>query len=290
MMKKILFTGGSGFVGKNVIPLLKDKYNIVAPTRKELDLKDTEAVRTFVQNGKFDIIIHSANPNPVKSASYDTAYTMFEDSMRIFMNFYKVSSYVEKIIYLGSGAEFDKTQEIVNIREEDVRRSLPKDVYGCAKYIMNELAAKSSNIYNFRLFACYGPYDHESKFITHCIRCCLAEKPITIRQNCYFDYIHVYDLAKIFEFAVDSNLQYKDYNIASGEKYSLKEIAEQVRDAMHSSQPVQVLTDGWNNEYTADISRLEEESHLKNQFIKMSEGIQIQIEFERGLWNEKKSC
>ena len=100
---------------------MEDKYNIVAPTRAELDLKDTEAVRTFVQNGKFDVIIHSANPNPVKSASYDTVHTMFEDSMRIFMNFYKVSSEVEKNhIYLGSGAEFDKTQEIVNICEEDV--------------------------------------------------------------------------------------------------------------------------------------------------------------------------
>ncbi len=289
-MKKILFTGGSGFIGKNVIPLMENKYDIVAPTRYELDLKDTDAVRCFVKNGRFDVIIHSANPNPVKSAPYDSINTMFEDCMRIFMNFYKVSSLVEKVIYLGSGAEYDKTQEIVNIREEEVTRSLPKEVYGCTKYIMNELATKSDNIYNLRLFACYGPYDHESKFITHCIRCCLAEKPITIRQDCYFDYIHVYDLAKIFDFAINTDLKFKDYNIASGMKISLKEIAQKVKTAMNSSQPIRVLSDGWNNEYTADISRLEQESHLKNQFIMIDEGIQKQIEFERGIWNEKKSC
>lgn len=43
-MKKILFTGGTGFVGKNIIPILKEKYIVVSPSRKELDLKDTEAV------------------------------------------------------------------------------------------------------------------------------------------------------------------------------------------------------------------------------------------------------
>ena len=186
-MKKVLLTGGSGFVGKNIIPILEKKYQIVAPTRKELDLKDTSAVKEYVQEGKFDVILHSANPNPVKSAKFDKDYKMFEDSLRIFMNFYKVSHLCRKLLYLGSGAEFDKTLDMHRIKEEDIFRSLPQDIYGCTKYIINELASHSRNIYNLRLFACYGPFDHESKFITHCIRCCLKNEPITIRQNCYFD-------------------------------------------------------------------------------------------------------
>lgn len=287
-MKKVLFTGGSGFVGKNIIPLLEKNYEIIAPSRKELNLTDTEAVRDYVTDGKFNIIIHSANPNPVKNAQCDIAGKMFEDSMRIFMNFYRVSSLCDKVLYLGSGAEFDKTLDMIDIKETDVRRSLPKEVYGCTKYIMNELAHTSENIYNLRLFACYGPYDHESKFITHCIRCCLNNEPITIRQNCYFDYIHVYDLVPIIEFAIENHLKYHDYNVASGKKYSLKEIAEKVKAAMGSSQPIIMLAEGWNKEYTADISRLATESGLTPHFITLDEGIKMQIDYEKSIW--KKDC
>ena len=289
-VKKILFTGGTGFVGKNIIPILKEKYIIVSPSRRELDLKDTEAVKEFVQTGHFDIVLHAANPNPVKSSDFDKIGTMFEDSMRVFMNLYKVSNMYEKMIYLGSGAEYDKTQDIIEIKEDEVFRSLPKDIYGCSKYIMNELALYSKNIYNLRLFACYGPYDHESKFITHCIRCCLNNEPITIRQNCYFDYIHVYDLEKVIEFMIENDMAYHDYNIASGRKYSLEEIALKVKKKMNSEQPVRILSKEWNKEYTADISRLEKESHLSEEFIDLDQGIRMQIEYEKEYWDEKKSC
>lgn len=35
-MKKILLTGGSGFIGRNILPLLREKYCVVSPSRKEL--------------------------------------------------------------------------------------------------------------------------------------------------------------------------------------------------------------------------------------------------------------
>lgn len=285
-MKKILFTGGTGFVGKNIIPLLQLKYHIVSPSRKELDLTDTKAIEDFIRNGAFDIVLHSANPNPTKNPQRDQTDKMFEDSMRIFMNFYKVRHLYGKMLYFGSGAEFDKRLDIIDIKEEDVFRSLPQEVYGCTKYIMNELAMHSENIYNLRLFACYGPYDHESKFITHCIRCCLNKEPITIRQNCYFDYIHVYDLAKIIEFAIEADLGHHDYNVATGKKYSLEEIAQKVKQEMNSDQPIVFLKEGRNKEYTANVDRLNVESGLVKDFITIDEGIRIQIEFERECFYE----
>ena len=41
---------------------------------------------------------------------------------------------------------------------------------------------------------------------------------------------------------------------------------------------------GWNNEYTANIDRLNGESGIKNKFISLEEGIRMQIEFERSIW------
>lgn len=285
-MKKVLLLGASGFIGRNIISILKEKFDICAPSRMELELRDTKAVEEYVKSGDFDVIVNCANPNPVKNANFDSQSNMAQDSLRIFMNFYRMSEFYNKMIYLGSGAEFNKQYNIKLIKESDIiSRAVPEDVYGCTKYVMNELAQKSEKIYNLRLFACYGPYDHESKFITHCIRCCLKNEPITIRQNCMFDYLHVYDLAKIISRAIDTPLEYHDYNVASGRRISLLEIAEIIQQKMCSSQEISILNSGWNKEYTPDITRLKELMSSHN-FISLEKGIQMQIAHEKTVFGK----
>ena len=53
-MKAVVF-GGSGFVGRNVIEHYanSDKYEIIAPTSKELNCIDQEAVYTYLKNIHF---------------------------------------------------------------------------------------------------------------------------------------------------------------------------------------------------------------------------------------------
>ena len=289
MKIKILFTGGTGLVGKNVIPILEKKYDIYAPRRSELNLMNKQEIENFVQKNKIDIIIHSANPNPTKN-KLDIQDKMFEDSLRIFMNIFSFKKYVHKIYYLGSGAELDKTKDMIQIHEEEFGRSIPEDIYGFSKYIMNCMSQNSSNVYNLRLFACYGPTDHESKFISHCIRCVLRNQDITIRQNCYFDYIHTDDLANIISFFIEHEPKYHDYNIASGSRYSLIEIAQKVLKVMKSDKKIVVLSDGLNKEYTPSINRLLEEMGNNYQFKSLEEGIKTIIPYEEEvLEHEKKS-
>lgn len=280
-MKKVLLTGGTGFIGKNILPLLREQYQVDAPTRRELDLKDSVAVAQYVKNGHYDVIIQGANPNPVKNAECDKADTMFEDSMRIFMNFYNVREYCGKLLYFGSGAEFDKTRDICKVKECNVKESIPKDTYGLAKFYMNELARKSDNVYNVRIFGCYGPYDHESKFLTHVIRCCLRNEDITIRQNCYFDYMQVFDLAKAIECLIEGTPRYHDYNVCSGVAISLKDIAEKIREHMNCTNQIVVMSEGLNNEYTADNSLFMEEFGNKFRITDIEDGIEIQIAHEK---------
>lgn len=278
---KILFTGGSGLIGRNVVPLLKKKYDVYAPSRKELDLLNTEAVEQYVKENKFDIIIHSANPNPVKN-KIDQNASLLENSLKCFFNFYRVRNYCKRLYYVGSGAELDKTKDMSQISEFEFDRSIPKDEYGFAKYIMNYLIKdRPSNVYNLRLFACYGPGDWETKFITHCISCVIKDEDITIRQNCMFDYIQVYDLANIFSYFIENEPKYHDYNIASGSRYSLVEIAQKVLDIMGSNKKIIVMKDGMNNEYTPSIERLLEELN-GYEFISIEDGIKIQIQSELG--------
>ena len=183
MKKRVLLTGGSGFIGRNISPYLKEICELYAPRRTELNLLDENAVREYILNNKIEIVIHSANPNPVKN-NLDKQETMFEDSIRVFMNLFRAQDCYERMYTLGSGAEYDKSKEIQLISEEDEERSIPYDSYGLAKFTINQLIKSSDKQCNLKIFACYGPTDHSSKFITHCINCCLENKDITIRQNC----------------------------------------------------------------------------------------------------------
>ena len=51
-------------------------------------------------------------------------------------------------------------------------------------------------------------------------------------------------------------MKYKDYNVVSGIKISLIELAEIVRDISGKQLPIYVAKDGVGKEYTADNKRL----------------------------------
>lgn len=286
-MKKIFLTGGSGFIGRNILPLLKERYLIFAPSRKELNLLDEAAVCAYLKNGNFDVVIHCANSTPAKN-SLDSQDRMLADSLRAYFNLSKNCDLYGKMFYLGSGAEYDKRFDISYITEDEFGRSIPHDDYGFAKYIMNEDARKSNNIYNLRIFGCYGPTDAKTKFIRDAIDCCLEKRAITIRQNCMFDYMYVTDLAKVLFYFIEKTPKFHDYNVCSGKKISLQEIAEIVAQQMKNPYPIEIAKEGWNKEYTASNQRLTREIR-EMFFTPIEQGIAQQIEWQRS-YNEEKSC
>lgn len=285
-MKKVLLTGASGFVGSNVLPFLEKEYRMYTPTRKELDVKRKDEVTGYLRDNEFDVVIHFASPSPVRSAQFDSYDRLFADSITIFKNFYQNRDLFGKMIYSGSGAEYDKRYDITNVKEEQIGQTVPMDDYGLSKYIINDLASKSNNIYNLRIFACYGPREYDTKFIRHCIRCSLKNEPITIRQNCYFDYLYVDDYARYLKYFIENTPLHHDYNAVSGKRISLKQIAEIVCEKMGNLHPVQIMQEGLNSEYTACGDRIKKETGI-TELISIEEGIEKMIEWEKA--NEKTS-
>ena len=272
---RILFTGGTGFIGRNAVPFLRRFHEVFAPKRDELDLTDSDAIRSFVMRHSIDAIVHAANPNPQRTPldnPSDTSRTM----MQMFFAVESCSDIVKKIIYFGSGAMYDKSRDIILASEDDAWRRIPKDDYGIAKNAMFRLT--HGNVINLCVFGCYGPTDPETKFITHCVRCCLRNEPITIRQDCRFDYIHIEDLSHILNWALVENPRANCYNVTTGAPMFLSDIAAEVSSQMNG-QPIVVLTPGLNHEYTGRNVRLTAEYHAP--FISIREGVSRQIQSEK---------
>ena len=58
---KILLTGGSGMVGKNILEYSKKHhYTFLSPSSKDLNLLDYNSVNNFIKDNKPEFIIHAA--------------------------------------------------------------------------------------------------------------------------------------------------------------------------------------------------------------------------------------
>jgi 3-oxoacyl-[acyl-carrier protein] reductase len=65
--KKVLITGGSRGIGKAIKFTLDKEFEVVAPTRSELDLSSLESVTKYTQyNFDFDVLINNAGINIIK--------------------------------------------------------------------------------------------------------------------------------------------------------------------------------------------------------------------------------
>lgn len=254
-MKRILITGAGpkSFVGRNLKEALQEKYEVFAPPHSELELLDYEALEKYVKDNRIDAVIHAAIHVPI----FNGAEKEFYNDMQMFLNIEKISRQVEKVLYFGSGAEFDKRYDITMAREEDIGNTIPTSEYGMAKYTMNLIARRSENIYNLRLFGIFGKYElWNIKFLSNL--CCKAvfDFPLTVRQECSFDFLYIEDLPPIVEWFLENTPRYHDYNICYGQPYQLTQLAKIVLKASGKALPVTVLEPGRNLDYTACNTRL----------------------------------
>jgi len=254
-MKRLLLTGASGFIGRNVLPILQKKgYNVSTPTRSEINLLDADTVRRYIESGQFDVVLHLANPTGHNSK--DVPEELFERSVRVFMALASCAGFYGKMIYIGSGAEYGKHRPIVLIHEDTFGEELPKDAYGLSRYVMSELAKGYSNIINLRLFACYGPGDPKHKLVPSVIEQALNGNTVELRQDCFFDYLYVTDIADVLTHFIEHDNLYKNYNLCSGKQIKITTIAEEVCRQMGINANVICQKDGLNFEYTGSNARL----------------------------------
>lgn len=257
-MKKIFLTGGSGFIGRNIIETFDKDYEILSPSHKELDLLDTSAVDDFFKRNKIDIVIHCANIGGLRNSLVSD--DLVKTNLKIFFNIIRNRSRFGKMIHMGSGAEYDKSKDIVDVKESEFDTTIPKDDYGFYKYVCSKYIENCNNIYCLRIFGIFGKYeDYTIKFISNLICKYIYKLPLTMIQDCKFDYIYIEDFMNIIKYFIKNSPKEKFFNIGSGNKYNLYSLAEKINKLDIYSLPITVQKKGLNREYTTNIDLLKSE-------------------------------
>jgi GDP-L-fucose synthase len=252
---RILITGESGFIGRNLAQQFASNYEVSTPSSAELDLLKERDVHEYLTAHSFDVIVHTATTRSNRRLAAPP--DLLDRNCRMFFNLVRNAGRFGKMIHFGSGAEYDRTDLPPRVREDYFDTRVPADAYGFSKYICAKYIERSDKIVDLRLFGVFGPYeDYTVRFISNA--CCRVLKglPIVLRQDVVFDYLYVKDLAQITRWFIENEARHKAYNVCTARSAALTELAGMVAEASGCNPSVSVMHGGMGPEYTADNSRL----------------------------------
>lgn len=244
----ILLTGGTGFIGKNLLNGLRSEYNIFVPTHEQLEIQDFDAVRKYIIKNKIKVVIHTA----VKSGDQ-----VLENILRMFISIYNNLDLLDQFINFGSGAEYAKTRDLIKIKETELGCFIPQDNYGLGKLICSQLSSENKKITTLLPFGIFGPgEDYRFKFIANSIVKNLLGLPIKIKQDVIFDYLYIKDLIPIIKFFLKNKHVGGDFNISTTKSISLTKIVNLINKNSMKPSKVTVENKGLNFQYTGSNNKL----------------------------------
>jgi GDP-L-fucose synthase len=249
--KKVFVTGAHGFVGNNLMKLLKNKQcEILSPTSKELDLTKEEQVKDYFFTHKPDIVLHLAGKvggiAANKAAPGDFFYKNI--SMGTLVMEYARQAGCEKVVALAAGCGYPKHLP-VPYTEEDFWKDLPDENsigYSMAKknliiqswtyreqYGFNSVILLPANL--------YGPHDNFDLETSHVVPA-LIRKFLEAKQKGSHE-VEVWGTgvaSREFLYSVDTAQAILDmaehvnesgpFNLGTGVETTIKELVETIAD------------------------------------------------------------
>jgi GDP-L-fucose synthase len=181
-IKKILVTGGTGFLGKHVVKLLLNNYEldqIVIHGSKECDLLSYQDTFDYIEKIKPDLVIHlAAHVGGIGDARNNPA-TYFYKNINISLNIIescRLIGSVKKLVNIGSVCSYPKYAK-TPFNEEDLWNGYPEETnasYGIAKRAAIVYSKAVNDQYSFLtnnllITNLYGPYDDFREKTSHVI-------------------------------------------------------------------------------------------------------------------------
>ncbi len=276
-MKKTAILGAGGFVGRSLTAYLGNKHEVLPITRKNFSLLDDDAVENFIRTEKPDVIINCANEGGARKGGYSEATDIVANNLRMFFNIERCMTPDMKLINFGSGAQYNKQRDLINVSEDTIGKVMPKDAYGFSKVVMSKFIAghPEKKIYNPIIFGLFGPFeDYTFKFISNACMKNLLGLPIVINQNVRFDYLYIDDFMTIIDRIIDEDdVPHREFNITPTDSITLVDIVNIINKIGKNKSEVTVRNPGLNFQYTGSNEKLIENMGGSYQFLSYEESI-----------------
>ena len=249
MSKKILLTGATGFVGRQILNNLLDKnviLKVIIRGDKDIFLQDKKNLNIEVINTKdlfkedaewwteqcrdVDTIIHTAwYVEPGKYLNSEKNLDCLMGSLQLVKG--AISAEIKRFVGIGTCFEYD-----LNNRDLSINTPLkPTTPYAAAKvglynFMSQMLPVKSIEFSWCRLFYIYGEGEDERRFFPFIHKKLSKGEPVELTSgNQIRDFLEVSKVGKII---TDISLSKKSgpINICSGVPVSIKQFAEKIAD------------------------------------------------------------
>jgi len=224
MNKKILVTGGNGYIAKSIVSLLNDEYDIYSISRSDFDLSDREATNNYFQDKYFDCVIHTAikGGSRLVEDSLDITHT----NISMFYNLLNNKSHYSSLINLGSGAEL----------------GLPTSPYGLSKNVIYNLVKYIPYFYNIRIFGIFDENELDTRFIKSNIKKYINHQPIEIHQDKQMDFFYMKDFIQVLKYYLNKNVGAdgppKEWNCSYENHLTLTQISDIINNLDNYNVPI----------------------------------------------------
>lgn len=263
MKKKILITGGAGFIGTNFVHYLLERhgnYSIIvldaltyagslnnfshqvknSPDFKfcHSDVRNVGLVLDLVAQA--DIVIHFAAETHVSRSIYDDRRFFETDvlgTQSVANAVLKNKNRIERFIHISTSEVYGTA--VTQPMTEDHPMN-PMNPYAAAKAGADRLVYSYWCTYDIpvvilRLFNQYGPYQHLEKVIPRFITSALLDEPLTVHGTgkAGRDWLYVEDTCERIDLALHADMekiQGESFNLGSGFDLDILTIAKMIAD------------------------------------------------------------
>jgi len=287
--KRIVVTGGSGFLGRHLVKQLEafDDVEIFVPRKESYDLVEIVNVRRLLHDTKPDLIIHLAAIVGGIGANQQNPGRFFYDNLMMGAQLIEQArvSNVRKFVAVGTVCAYPKFTP-VPFREENLWNGYPEETnapYGLAKKMMLVQSQSYRQQYGFNsIFLLpanlYGPGDNFDPASSHVIPA-LIRKCVEAREqgashvdvwgtgNASREFLYVEDCAEAIIRAAASYNEGEPVNIGTGSEIKISELVKLIARLTGFAGEIRWQTDKPDGQprRSLDVSRACEKFGFKSQ-------------------------